>query len=241
MKILALDTATDACSVAISDDQDLLAEVIAASRQTHAKRLMGMIETALALARVDLKEIDGLAVTRGPGSFTGLRIGISTAKGLAEALGRPLVGVSCLKTLAFQAGEVTQLICPMIDARRGELYFAAYRRAGGQLVEVLAESMGPPSAALQTTVPPCLLIGNGAEHYRPFFSQQLGATAGFAWASQNMIRASVVAQLAHARLLKDESDDVENFRPLYLRPSDAQINLESKLVYGDDRRARADR
>jgi tRNA threonylcarbamoyladenosine biosynthesis protein TsaB len=241
MKILALDSATQSCSVAVSDDRALLAEVTDVSRQTHSKHVMGLIQTAMAMARVDLKEIDGLAVTHGPGSFTGLRIGISTIKGLAEALGKPLVGVSCLKTLAFQAGAVSQLICPMIDARRGELYYAAYRHACGELVEVVSESMGSPTAALEKAVPPCLFIGNGAALYKPFFLERLGPTTGFVWASQNTIQASAVAQLGFMRFQKGEADDLEHFSPLYLRPSDAQIHLKSRPAMGDEAETRTDR
>jgi tRNA threonylcarbamoyladenosine biosynthesis protein TsaB len=227
MNILAVDTATRSISVAVSKDEDLLAEVLSSGGQTHSSHLMGLVETTLAMARTDLAAIDGFAVTRGPGSFTGLRIGISTMKGLAEALRKPLVGVSCLKTLAFQAGPCAQMVCSMIDARRGELYFAVYHHAEGELIEVVPESVGPPSAVMEKAVLPCLFIGNGAALYQTLLMQGLGPMASFAWTSQNMIRAAAVAQLSLLSFQNGQTDDVEHFGPLYLRPSDAQVKVKN--------------
>jgi tRNA threonylcarbamoyladenosine biosynthesis protein TsaB len=233
MRILALDTATESCSVAIVEDQTLLAEVTEANRQTHARYLMDLIRTALLMARVELKDIEGIAVSRGPGSFTGLRIGIGTAKGLAEALGKPLVGVSSLKALALQAGVVSQLIFALIDARRGEVYYAAYHQEHGSLVDVVEESVGPPAAALEKVVAPCLFIGNGAMRYKSFFAGRLGAMPGVAWAPENIIRAAAVARLGHERLCNGDFDDVAAFAPLYLRPSDAQVHCPFKRCLED--------
>ena len=129
MKILAFDTAMQSCSVALTEDSRLLAEVNLVNTETHSRHLAGLIRDVCRMARTELSEIDGYAVTRGPGSFTGLRIGISTAIGLAQASGKPIAGVSTLHSLAAQATVPSQLVCPMIDARRGEVYVSVLRYA----------------------------------------------------------------------------------------------------------------
>ncbi|MGB5749373.1 MAG: tRNA (adenosine(37)-N6)-threonylcarbamoyltransferase complex dimerization subunit type 1 TsaB, partial [Desulfobacterales bacterium] len=110
MRILALDTATQNCSVAIVDDGSLLAELTSVNSTTHSRRLMDFINTVCSLADLKAEDVDGFAVTIGPGSFTGLRIGISTIKGLAFSLGKPVVGVSSLDALAWQCAQSAYLI-----------------------------------------------------------------------------------------------------------------------------------
>ena len=116
MRLLALDTATETCGIALLVDGGIQAELNFFHGQTHAKHLMSGVEAVLELTGVPLNDIDGFAVTRGPGSFTGLRIGISTVKGLALAMGKPVVGISSLDVLARQADNSQEWICPMIDA-----------------------------------------------------------------------------------------------------------------------------
>jgi tRNA threonylcarbamoyladenosine biosynthesis protein TsaB len=122
MKILALDTATDSCSVAATDDGTLAAELTIRKNQTHSKHLMELIHSVLEIAGFGVGDLDGLAVTVGPGSFTGLRIGISTIKGLAHALDKPVVGVSTLEALARQCGQTmpakTRYTLPLIVSMR---------------------------------------------------------------------------------------------------------------------------
>ena len=127
MIILAVDTATTSCSVAIIDKKCVLAEITLLREETHSKHLMDMIHTAIGFSGLKLSDLDGFAVVRGPGSFTGLRIGITTVKGLAAGLKKPLVGISSLEALAMQASHSPYLICPLLDARRGEVYFSRYR------------------------------------------------------------------------------------------------------------------
>ena len=145
MKILAVDTATRGCSVAIVDQSSLLAEVTIVSAQTHSKHLMEMIHTALQGANLRVSDIDGWAVSAGPGSFTGLRIGMSTIKGLAMASGKPVVGVSSLQALAWQTLPCSNLMCAMLDARKGQVYCARYRSVSGALMQDL------PAAVLSPT------------------------------------------------------------------------------------------
>jgi tRNA threonylcarbamoyladenosine biosynthesis protein TsaB len=139
MRVLAVDTATTSCSVAIVDKTSLLSEFTLYREQTHSKHLMDMIKAALRMSGLNFSDLDGFAVTRGPGSFTGLRIGISTIKGLAVVLEKPVVGVSSLEALALQVSYSRDLICPILDARKGEVYFSRYRFLNGQII---LEKMG---------------------------------------------------------------------------------------------------
>ncbi len=118
MKILALDTATKSCSVALTENGRLCAELTTLKDQTHSKHVMDLIHSVFEISGVSISDVDGFAVTIGPGSFTGLRIGISTIKGLAHAVGKPIVGISSLKALAWQCTDQNFLICPLLDARK---------------------------------------------------------------------------------------------------------------------------
>ena len=148
MRILAVDTSTRSCSVAVVDGNDLLAEVTSGNGQTHSRHLMAMIDSVLGLAGLDLSMTDGLAFTCGPGSFTGLRIGISTILGLAAATRKPIVGISGLDALAMQAATPDMTICPLIDGRRNEVYCARYRWINGELVKEMAEQVLLPEMAI---------------------------------------------------------------------------------------------
>jgi tRNA threonylcarbamoyladenosine biosynthesis protein TsaB len=228
MKILAVDTATNGCSVALTDGENLLAEINLVNTQTHSRHLVGMIAEACRLAGLAVSEMDAYAVVKGPGSFTGLRIGVSTVKGLAEAAGRPIVGISALRTLAEQAAAATLLVCPLIDARRGEVYFSTYRIADGVLVERHLEGVMRPEHALHSIDAPCTFVGNGAILYRSLIRDNVGAGAYFSDPSANHIRSSTVARLAWKRLKNGDSDEVSHLVPDYVRKSDARISRRSR-------------
>jgi tRNA threonylcarbamoyladenosine biosynthesis protein TsaB len=230
MKILAVDTATKSCSVAIIDNDTLLAEVTNVSAQTHSKHLMQMIDTAVALSGLKVSEMDGLAVTIGPGSFTGLRIGLSSIKGLALATGKPVVGISSLDALSVQSAAVfsTGLICSLLDAQKGEVYFARYRVKNGNLFKEIRERVLEPGKAVDDIREPCILIGSGAAVYRKVFTDRLGNFACFAPPLQNIIRASTIAQLGLERLKNNDHDEVDRLIPFYVRRSDAELKLGKK-------------
>ena len=151
MRILAVDTSTRSCSIAVVDGSDLLAEITSGNGQTHSRHLMAMIDSALGLAGLNLSMIDGLAFTCGPGSFTGLRIGISTILGLSASTGKPIAGISGLDALAMQAAAPDILICPMIDGRRNEVYCARYRWVNDALVKEMAEQVLSQELAISIT------------------------------------------------------------------------------------------
>lgn len=224
MHILSVDTATTSCSVAITRNQSLLAEVTNDTGQTHAKHLMGMIDMVINLSGLTMSDLDGFAVTRGPGSFTGLRIGVASIKGLATATRKPLVGVSTLDALALQAAGPSMLICPLLDARRGEVYYSRYRYANGMPAQLVEEKVASPIDAVRGLKEESLFVGEGAIVYRDLLVEALGGLARFAPVVQNTIRASTVAHLSLPAFEAGHTDDVANFAPVYIRKSDAEIN-----------------
>ncbi len=202
--------------------QTLLAEFTIARRETHSRRLMDMIDGALSMAGLELKEMDGLAYTRGPGSFTGLRIGLSVVKGLALISGKPLVGVSGLEVLAHQAPDRSHLICPMMDARNSEVYCARYRCSDNGFQQVADEAALSPEEALAGITEDCLLVGDGALRYRTLMEARLGKLARFAAPDHGIPRALTVARLSLTKFEAGVTDDLQSVVPLYLRKSYAE-------------------
>lgn len=228
MKILAVDTATRSCSVALTVGDRLAAEMTTTRKETHSRHLMGMIDTVLRTTGMAATDVDGFAVTRGPGSFTGLRIGISTVKGLALASGKPLAGISGLEALARQFPFSTRLICPILDARKGEVYAARYQVTGDGIREVMGERAVPPIEAVSGIDRPCIFLGDGALLYRDLISENTEAPAWFAPPGFHTLRASIVAFAAGPTLERGDADPPAALTPRYLRKSDAELRLGRK-------------
>jgi tRNA threonylcarbamoyladenosine biosynthesis protein TsaB len=222
-----VDTATKSCSVAVIDEDSLLAESTTLHDQSHSRHLLNIIDIVLGTAGLKISQIDGFAVSIGPGSFTGLRLGIVSVKGLAFSLNKPVVGVSSLETLAFQCKQIPYLICPVLDARKQEVYFCRYRFKKGKLEPESQERVALPVEAARGIREPCVLIGNGAQLYRELLSTELGALAHFADESQHTIQASAVARLSLPRFKRRETDDVHLLVPHYIRNSDAELKIKT--------------
>ncbi|MBI5062568.1 MAG: tRNA (adenosine(37)-N6)-threonylcarbamoyltransferase complex dimerization subunit type 1 TsaB, partial [Desulfatitalea sp.] len=189
------------------------------------KVLMPALRTLLQEAGMQATALDGWAVTQGPGSFTGLRIGISAVKGLALATGKPFAGVSTLAVLAHQAPAPALWVCPMIDARRQQVYWSLYRRQGDDLVPVLPERAGSVQEAVTLIgdQAPCLFIGNGARLYSQMIHSEMGAMARLADDALHDLQPGMVARLGSRRLAQGAGEDLHRFAPVYLRSADAQL------------------
>lgn len=229
MNVLAIDTASRTCSVAVCEDAAILAEITDGSGDTHSRHLLDMVDRVLTMSGVGLAAIDALAVNRGPGSFTGIRIGISTAKGLASAAGIPLVGISGLAALAWQVAPSGHLICPMLDARRQEVYCARYRFEAGRLACMAPETVCAPEDAVRGVEEPCLLIGDGALAYQSRLQAALRNNFKIVPSFQHPLRAGAVAFAAHPQL-KQGQNELEKLVPVYLRPSYAQEPVDNQGV-----------
>ncbi len=193
---------------------------------------MEMIDQVLALAGEKLSGIDGFAVTRGPGSFTGLRIGLSCVKGLAYALDKPVAGVSSLDVLAFQASAGWEMddgsgtICPLLDARKKEIYFSRYGRKNGKLEKICDEIVMSPEALDGRIKGRCLFVGDGALLYKDLLKRLFKDSAVFVPPPQNYIRAHSVACLSLQRFSDNDADDLAGLVPRYIRQSDAELNFK---------------
>jgi tRNA threonylcarbamoyladenosine biosynthesis protein TsaB len=222
-----VDTATKSCSVAVIDGDTLLAESTSLTGQTHSRHLLNIIDTVLQQAGLKIGQLDGFAVSIGPGSFTGLRIGITSVKGLAFSLNKPVVGVSSLQALAFQCRPNPYLICPVLDARKQEVYFCHYRFKKGYPAQESPEQVASPAEAVRGIREPCVFVGNGAKLYRELITTRLGGLAHFAAESRHTIQASAVAWLSLPRFQQQKTDDVRLLVPQYIRKSDAQLKIKT--------------
>ncbi len=221
MKILAVNTATPSCGAAVIDEGTISAHFVVNSRETHARQLLPLIDRTLETCRLSVNDLDGLAAVRGPGSFTGLRIGISTVKGLALACDKPLVGISSLDALAYPFSDYTGLICSLIDARKNEVYACWYRHINSSMEKLTAEEVLDPEKAALREDGPCLFVGTGALVYRDLIKKTAGSKALFAPAYQNDIRPEVLAHMALALFRESDTYPPESFIPVYIRPPDA--------------------
>jgi tRNA threonylcarbamoyladenosine biosynthesis protein TsaB len=228
MKILSVDTSTPTCTVGIVSGDQVLAESVDSSGQTHARHLMGMIDKTLTAAGMAIKDVDGFAVVTGPGTFTGLRIGIGTVKGLAFALSRPVVGVTSLAALAAQADLPTNFICPVMDARRNEVYYGLYRSQNGKLSQVGTHGVGKPVDLTKNIDAPCQFLGQGARLYRETFDALLGSLSQFSESGVDTIQAKTIARLARGQFQKNETQPLQSVAPYYIRRSDAELRFGNR-------------
>lgn len=227
MIFLAVDSSTTSCSVALFNDDGLLVEETYTAGKTHSRHLMSIIQRTLAACRCHPTDLGGVAVSRGPGTFTGLRIGISTVKGLAVATKAAVVGVSSLAALAFPMAYACGPVVAMIDARRGEVYHARYRcGASGRLEAATPIAVGAPEAVAADLPEDALIVGSGALLYRKVFADARPSVR-LAAPIHHVIRAASVGGLAAERFRRGEVDTVETLIPEYIRKSDAQIHMSS--------------
>ncbi len=229
MRILAADTSTMSGSIALLDQGSLTAELTISSSRTHNRRLLKSIDSLLREIGWELETIDAFAVTSGPGSFTGLRIGMTTMKLLAWTMGKPYAGIPSLDALAFPFSFSANPVCTLIDARKGEVYCALYRPdgKGGLALEIPYAALTPHQLAKQvmSKVPgPVVFCGDGWKAYRNSLTIKLGTKALEPPSSFHIIRAASIAELAERRFIKGESDDPGSSVPHYVRPSEAEIN-----------------
>lgn len=225
MNILAVDTATGSCSVAFLKDRRLIAEEVYTAGKTHSRHLMAIVEHILDRCEIAPVDLDGIAVTRGPGTFTGLRIGLSTVKGLAAAIAKPVVGVSSLAALAFPLAWTRTSVVAMIDARRGEIYHARFFGRDRSEPSGKARVSGPEEAA-ELLPAGAILAGSGALLYRDVWESRR-PDVRVAPETAHVIRAASVGMLAMDRFENKAADRADALVPEYIRKSDAQIHMAS--------------
>ena len=233
MLVLGIETSTPASSVCLSTEQGLVASAAVGAGLPHLGRAHGAflapaIRFCLDSAGLDIGAISGVAVSLGPGLFTGMRVGIATAQALAHARGLPMVGLASLDLLAFPVRHVRRLMCSVIDARRGEVAYAFYRPAPGGVQRVSEYRLGPPeklAGEIEAAADPVLCVGDGALANRALLES---AGADVSSPSSAAPTAVALVELALPRFIREETQRPEELRPLYLRRADARINWQHR-------------
>lgn len=232
MKILAVESASKTASVAILENDVLIAEYTTNHKATHSQTLLPMIDEICTCTHTALETLDAIAISSGPGSFTGLRIGSATVKGLGLALDKPLIEVPTLEGMAYNLAGFSGLICPMLDARRSHVYAAVYGFEGNvpqvhlQPSLIGIEDLVEQLAAMGERV---TFLGDGVTEARSCIEQKATFSYAFALPSMNTPRAGSVAQAAARRFEKGERTHADEHAPDYLRPSQAERELDEKL------------
>ncbi len=242
MRILALDTSGLVCSVAVMEDDKLLSEFSIQHKITHSELLLPMMDEIKKRIALDLNTIDAIAIAAGPGSFTGLRIGCATAKGLCLAMDKPLIAVPTLDAMAYQFYGNELVICPMMDARRSQVYTGIYTFVPEKENEKHSEiyfsmkTIKPQSAMsvediageLNMLGKTVVLLGDGVPVYRDKIEKLLTVNYILAPAHMNRQRASALASLAEIYLREGKTVDADSFSPEYLRASQAEREAAEK-------------
>ncbi len=222
--ILSIETATNICSIALSKDGMLLSVEESSARNTHSAVITLLIEKVFANAGKDFPEIDAIAAGEGPGSYTGLRIGVATAKGLCYALGKPLIAVSTLQALSvgmkdalFSLPDINKnkptLFCPMIDARRMEVYCAIYDSSGKEIRKPAAEIITENSFAEYLDDHILVFAGDGALKCKPLLENHEHAI----FMDNVAASAKYMAVLAEGKFSENKFEDISCFEPFYLK------------------------
>jgi len=229
-----MDTATPCSAVALTygtrKNGGVLASLSLTGNVTHSRRVFAAIDYLMKEAGVDWSLISGIGVSLGPGSFTGLRIGMAAAKGLAAATGKALLGVSTLDSLAAKC-FTDRLICTVLDARKKEVYAAFYRCNDNEFSKRISDmAVLPPEKLAAVIDEPVVLIGDGAKGYGDLFRRLLGEKVSFAPAQLHEPSASSLGILAGEKLEAGDLLDVASAVPVYIRSSDAELNLLQKKL-----------
>ena len=231
MNLLAIDASGVAGSVAYMKNGKLAGEYYFCDKLTHSQTIMPMLEHMKSLIQIDLEEIDAIAVTSGPGSFTGLRIGVTAAKALALALNVPIIGVPTLDVIAGGIHFTDYYICPIMDARRNQVYTALYKWQEDQLerlTDYMATDINEYVERLKEYEGKIIFLGDGVSVYREVIESILGDRALFAPSFCNLQHASVLGNMAEKLYEEGKSEDPSTFVPMYLRKSQAEREKEER-------------
>lgn len=249
MRILGIDTATAVASVALVEDGKLVAEEIQSNtakssdgtavppRGNHAEIVIPLIQSVLIKTPPSTADLSGIAVSIGPGSFTGLRIGLATAKGIAYECSLPIVGVSTLHANAARVTGFEGIICSLLDARKSEVYFALFRREAHQIRRITEDAITSIGGLLDqvrncegTVGDSLLFVGDGARVYEKQLTNSFGVAAQILAGDGYSSIASQVSSLAEGRFRAHRTDDIARLVPVYLRPSEAETKRSEYAV-----------
>jgi len=231
MIILGLDTSGPACSVAVSKDGAILQEIVMNTALTHSETLMPAVEKALEGAGLSVRDADLISVIAGPGSFTGVRIGVCAARALAHAAGKKVVRVNSLHALAVGAPFVRGVVCPILDARRQQVYSAAFRYENGDMPVRILEDNALPLTEFIKALPEneeLYFTGDGVAVHENSIREMVGSRARFAPMHARILRASAACTIAEKN--SEEAMDASLLTPIYLRLPQAERERNERIT-----------
>jgi tRNA threonylcarbamoyladenosine biosynthesis protein TsaB len=244
MRIIGIDTSITTASVALTENGQLIAEEIHSARgsathpQTlhskpnHAEVILPLMAALLRKSARALRDVSGFAVSIGPGSFTGIRIGLSTVKGLAYGLGIPVVGISTLFANAARVDDFEGPVCSLLDARRNEVYAALFRRSGQALTRLTEDKAGGAAEVIESVGnlvgdAPCLFVGDGSKTHERLLMDRFANQALLSSGDSYSSLASAVARLSEDRLQQNNGTPLASLTPIYLRSSEAELKKKN--------------
>lgn len=233
MKILSIDSSTPIAGIAVNDDSILLGEYFVNTTNTHSEKLMPMIAQLLKELSLTIKDLDAIAVTQGPGSFTGLRIGMATAKALAQGANKQLITVPTLDCLAYQLIHYPGYICPIMNAQKQQVYTALYEsdlssKIPSRISEYQAISVKDLANQLKIMNTPVWFCGDGVAPFQSVLEEILGEQAHFASGHLCLPRAGALAMLANQKAENQQFSDLYTTDLIYIRKSEAEVQWEAK-------------
>jgi tRNA threonylcarbamoyladenosine biosynthesis protein TsaB len=228
MYILGVETSTRTGSVAIVSEDGVIAQYSLNIEVTHSERLMSTVDRVMKDTGFMMADMDGYAVAIGPGSFTGLRIGLAAVKGLALVTGKPVAAVPTLKALAWNLSYAAYPVCPMLDARKHEVYAATFRFDGTALVPDMAESVISLSRLSERISDKTLFTGEASRLFHKDICELFGTRALFAPVSAILPSAASVAEIGLDMIKKGQQADPDNITPVYIRKPEAEVVWEKK-------------
>ncbi len=235
MKILALDSSGMVATVAIVTETSLLAEYTVNYKKTHSQTLLPMLNEIVKMTELELSEVDGIAVSAGPGSFTGLRIGSATAKGLGLALNKPVIAVPTLDSLAYNLYGTDKLICPMMDARRNQVYTGLYEFKGEDF-RVVSEQKAVPVEEIVEEINrlgrEVIYLGDAVPVYQEMLKEKTKVSYSLAPVHVNRQRAGAVGALGLKLYQQNKLETAAEHEPIYLRLSQAERERAERLSNG---------
>lgn len=234
MIVLSIDSATDAATAAVVSDNQILGEMNFANKKQHSVLIMPMIDGLLKSLDLTINDIDGFVISKGPGSFTGLRIGMATIKGLSLGSSKPYVSISSLDSLAYNLYGVSGIVCPIMDALRENVYCGLYRFENGEMIKFMDYdrlSLEDLVSKLKEFNEPIYFVGDGTKKYGDLLKNSLD-NCFFAPNNLNYTRASSLGELGIKLLSQGIRDDINLSNPLYLRKSQAEREYDEKLKKG---------
>jgi tRNA threonylcarbamoyladenosine biosynthesis protein TsaB len=237
MKLLALDSSGLVASVAVVTEDTMLAEYTVNYKKTHSQTLLPMLDEILKMVELNTSEVDAIAVAAGPGSFTGLRIGSATAKGLGLALNIPVIAVPTLEALAYNLYGSDKLICPMMDARRNQVYTGLYAFEGNDFTvcrQQAALAVEEILADINRLGQEVIFLGDGTVPYNELIKKEIKVGYDFAPIHLNRQRAGAVGALGIQYYKRGEVQTAEQHEPVYLRQSQAERERAERLMQKAD-------